>query len=62
MLTIETYFGPGLLHSVPTEIVALTKRQVLVIEVWAGPECTCPHRCEEHGGECALRRTIDHEL
>jgi hypothetical protein len=29
-------------------------RRVLVVELWRGPACTCPHRCQRSNGECTL--------
>lgn len=39
-------------HSVSP--VTAGERQVLICEIWAGPERTCAHRCEQHTGDCPV--------
>ena len=33
-------------------------RQVLVCEIWHGPERECAHRCEQHEGECPITLAV----
>ena len=34
-------------------------RRVLVMELWRGPDRTCPHRCEHLGKSCNLENKAD---